>query len=255
MLSIRIASCTRTGAREHNEDDLRHGVADGMAYAVLSDGAGGHDHGAIASDLVVRLMALRLQAAAGVDAAVLHAAVIEAHELLVLQQHDAASERQRMHATLVALWIDVRGGAAVWSHVGDSRLYLLRAGRVRHVTRDDTVLRRMVDAGLIDAAAAESHPMKHHLVGAMGMAGEFVAHTIERPFALAEGDVLLLCSDGWWEPLRTVDIEDTLAEARDPEPWLQAMASLIARAAAPGQDNHSAVAVWVGESLVPRALE
>ena len=79
MLSIRIASCMRTGAREHNEDDLRHGVADGMAYAVLSDGAGGHDHGAIASDLVVRLMALRLQAAAGVDAAVLHAAVIEAH--------------------------------------------------------------------------------------------------------------------------------------------------------------------------------
>lgn len=245
MLAIRIATCTQTGARDHNEDDMRYGVADGAAYAVLSDGAGGHDNGAIASDLVVRLVALRLQAAVDVNAVELHEAVLEAHELL-LQQQDAVSERQRMHATLVALWIDAQRGLALWSHVGDSRLYLLRAGRVCHVTRDDSVIRQMIDAGLIDAAAAESHPMKHHLVCAMGVADEFVAHTIERPFALTEGDALLLCSDGWWEPLQVVDIERTLGQAQNPEQWLQAMQVLIAQKANPTQDNYSAIAAWIG---------
>jgi len=247
MLAIRIATCTQTGARDHNEDDMRYGVANGAAYAVLSDGAGGHDNGAIASDLVVRLVALRLQAAAHVSAAELHGAVLEAHELLVLQQQGAVPARQRMHATLVALWIDALRGLALWSHVGDSRLYFLRAGRVCHVTRDDSVIRQMIDAGLIDAAAAESHPMKHHLVCAMGVADEFVAHTIERPFPVIKGDALLLCSDGWWEPLQAADIERTLGQAQNPQQWLQAMQALIAQVANPTQDNHSAIAVWISE--------
>ena len=246
MLAIRIATCTQTGARDHNEDDMRYGVVDGAAYAVLSDGAGGHDNGAIASDLVVRLVALRLQAAADVNAAELHGAVLEAHQLLVRQQQGTVPEQQRMYATLVALWIDALRGLALWSHVGDSRLYLLRAGLVHHVTRDDSVIQQMIDAGLIAAAAAESHPMKHHLVCAMGVADDFVAHTIERPFAVTEGDALLLCSDGWWDPLQAVDIERTLGQAQNPEQWLQAMQALIVQAADPKQDNHSAIAVWVG---------
>jgi PPM family protein phosphatase len=246
--TIRITACTQTGARDHNEDDMRFGIADGAAYAVLSDGAGGHDNGAIASDLVVRMVVMRLQAALDVNAEGLHNAVFDAHELLVHQQQGAASERQRMHATLVALWIDAEKGGALWSHVGDSRLYILRDGRICHVTRDDSVVQQMLDAGLIDAIAAETHPMKHHLVCAMGVPGEFVAHTIQRPFALVDGDALLLCSDGWWEPLHVGDIERTLAKAPDPEHWLEAMRVLIAQAANPRQDNHSAIAVWIGES-------
>lgn len=223
---------------------MRHGVAEGAAYAVLSDGAGGHDNGAMASDLVVRLVAMRLQAAREVDAGVLHDAVIDAHELL-LQQQDTAHERHRMHATLVALWIDAEHGGALWSHVGDSRLYVLRAGSICHVTRDDSVVRQMLDAGLIDASAAENHPMKHHLVCAMGVSGDFVAHTIQRPFKLNHGDALLLCSDGWWEPLKAMDIERTLGQAEDPGKWLESMQRLIAQAAHPRQDNHSAIAVWI----------
>lgn len=245
MLAVRIATCTQTGARDRNEDDLCYGIADGAAYAVLSDGAGGHDNGAVASDLVVRLVALRLQAAAQVDSMQLHGAVLEAHELL-LQQQAAMSGRQRMHATLVALWIDLLRGLALWSHVGDSRLYLLRAGRVCHVTRDDTAIQQMIDAGLITADAAESHPMKHHLVCAMGVSDDFVAHTIERPFTVTEGDAVLLCSDGWWEPLQVLDIERTLGQSPDPEQWLQAMQALIAQADNPKQDNHSAIAVLIG---------
>ena len=253
-LKSRIAARSGAGSREHNEDDLRFGANDGAAYAVLSDGAGGHDHGAVASDLVVRLVTQRLQAAPQVSAQALHDAVHEAHDLLLQQQQQqvdatsssSSSPQQHMHATLVALWIDLPRGLALWSHVGDSRLYLLRGGCVHHVTCDDSVVRQMLDAGLIDGAAAENHPLKHHLVCAMGVADGFVAHTLERPFALAAGDALLLCSDGWWERLSSADIERTLGGAGEPAQWLQAMQTLIDEAAHPQQDNHSAIAVWVG---------
>jgi PPM family protein phosphatase len=251
VLKPRIAARSGRGTRELNEDDLRFGAGDEAAYAVLSDGAGGHDHGAVASDLVVRLVTQRLQAAPQVSAEALHDAVHEAHELLLQQQQQAdaasSSPQQHMHATLVALWIDLPRGLALWSHVGDSRLYLLRGGGVFHVTRDDSVVRQMLDAGLIDDAAAENHPLKHHLVCAMGVADGFIAHTLERPFALAAGDALLLCSDGWWERLSSADIERTLGSAGEPAQWLRAMQRLIDEAAHPQQDNHSAIAVWVCE--------
>jgi serine/threonine protein phosphatase PrpC len=226
VLTPRIAARSGRGARAHNEDDLRFGVGEGAAYAVLSDGAGGHDQGAVAADLVVRLVTQRLQASPQVSAQALHDAVHDAHDLLAQQQQGGAAPQRHMHATLVALWLDLTSGLALWSHVGDSRLYLLRSGRVQHMTRDDSVVRQMLDAGLIDGDAAASHPLKHHLVCAMGVADGFVAHTLERPFALAAGDALLLCSDGWWERLSTAAIERAAAH--------------------PQQDNYSAIAVCLG---------
>jgi len=246
VLSLQIASQSGVGARDHNEDDLRTGQHDGMAFAVLSDGAGGHKNGAIASDLVVRVVTVELQSQRELSSQALHNAVHDAHEVLLLQQAGAA-ERERMHATLVALWIDVAAARALWSHVGDSRLYLLREGKVRHVTRDDSVVQQMVDVGLITAEAALVHPKKHHLQCAMGVETAFVAHTLERAYALSAGDAFLLCSDGWWEGLEAADIERTLAAAHSPQAWLASMHVLIGTAANPHQDNHTAIAVWVDD--------
>jgi serine/threonine protein phosphatase PrpC len=244
VLNLRIAARTGAGRRDHNEDDLRYGIADGRAFAVLSDGAGGHRNGALASDLAVRLVAMRLQAAPLVLATALDTAVHEAHELL-MQQQSGAPERERMYATLVALWVDLECGCALWSHAGDSRLYVLRGRRLHHVTRDDSAIAQLLDAGLVDPAAVTSHPLKHQLLNALGVTGDFEAHTIQKPFALAAGDALLLCSDGWWEPLSVDAIEASLAAASSPEQWLAAMEGAIAGAARPQQDNYSAVAAWV----------
>lgn len=244
MLKVQIASRSRVGAREHNEDDLRVGQRDGICYAVLADGAGGHSNGAVASDLVVRAVTMALQSRCEPHPQALHDAVHDAHELL-LEQQARAPDRERMHATLVALWIDAVRGQAVWSHVGDSRLYLLRDGAVRHVTRDDSVVRQMVDAGIISPEAARQHPKKNQLVCAMGVEAAFVAHTIEKHYTITEGDAFLLCTDGWWEHLDRADIERTWSEADDADEWLERMEVLIRAAARPDQDNHSAIAVRI----------
>lgn len=244
MLNVRIATHSAAGAREHNEDDLRFGQRGGVAFAVLSDGAGGHRSGAYASDLVVRLVAVALQSQDSLLPQSMHDIVHAAHEFL-LQKQQGAALRERMYATVAALWIDSHRSLALWSHVGDSRLYLLRDGRVQHVTRDDSAVRQMVDAGLISSDAAQTHPKRHHLVCAMGVETEFVAHTLEKAYSLCEGDAFFLCTDGWWDSLSPADIERTLASAAGPQEWLDCMASIIRSAARLDQDNYSAVAVWV----------
>jgi PPM family protein phosphatase len=145
MLHIDIAARTEPGSRSHNEDDLRFGSAGALWHAVLADGAGGHEGGATASDLVVRLVALQLQSAFVASAQALNTALCDAHAALSERQQGRRA-RGRMHATVVALWVDAEQEEAVWSHVGDSRLYMLRRGRVCHVTRDDSVVQQLIDS-------------------------------------------------------------------------------------------------------------
>jgi serine/threonine protein phosphatase PrpC len=245
MLRIQMASRSEIGARRRNEDDLRLGRRDAIHFAVLSDGAGGHHGGALASDLVVRLTALGLQAAEQLDAASLTQLVGDTNAALSEQQVDADGDR--MHATVVILWLDADRGEAMWTHVGDSRLYLLRQGRVWHCTRDDSVVQGLVEAGYITAQEARGHPARNQLVSAMGVTGALQPHTLAKPLPLIEGDVFLLCTDGWWDHFDRAALEGSLAAAGGPQAWLDAMAEQIHSAAKARQDNYSAIAVWVGD--------
>ena len=217
---------------------------------MLADGAGGHAAGEVASDLVVRLMALRLQDLPVPSPLELSQHVEDAH-WAVCERQRAGGRRERMHATVVVLVVDRQRGQALWSHVGDSRLYLLRQGRVLHVTRDDSVVRQMIDAGYLSQAEAAVHPQRHQLLAAMGIDGPLVPHTLAEPCPLRDGDVLLLCSDGWWEDLDHDALEADLAEAQSARDWLERLERRILAARREGQDNYSAVAVWLGD---PRSV-
>jgi len=245
MLQVEIATRCEVGARNHNEDDLRHGMNGPFCYAVLSDGAGGHRGGAIASDIVVRLTALGLQSATHATPEYLTRLVRDANTALSDQQESRS--RDRMYATLVALWIDMRCEQALWTHVGDSRLYMLRHGRVCHVSRDDSVVQHMVEAGYLTSSEALEHPKKNQLLSAMGTEGGVDPNTVEAPMPIEDGDAFLLCSDGWWDHFSHHDIETSFAGARTPDEWLAHMAETIVRNARPRQDNYSAVAVWIGD--------
>jgi len=248
MSGITIASRSETGARKTNEDYLQHGVLESGWYAVLSDGAGGHSDGAIASDLVVRMVVHELSVAfdrslpAG---AALQQVVHVANDALNQQQRGQRG-RHRMHATLVVLWVDAATRQAVWAHVGDSRLYLLRQGHVLSVTRDDSVVQTMVDAGLIAPGDARKHAQRNQLLAAMGSEEPIEPHVSEADFTLEDGDALLLCSDGWYDPLEPHEIESTLAASAGAQDWLDRMHALVKARAQPNQDNYSAIAMWVG---------
>ncbi|MDO9235229.1 MAG: protein phosphatase 2C domain-containing protein [Aquabacterium sp.] len=245
MMQIEVASLSEVGARSHNEDDWRQGVSGTQVYAVLSDGAGGHSNGAMASDIVVRTATLALQRTSVFNAAVLEAAMEEANIVLNAGQQGFKSH-QRMHATVVALWLDAQAGLALWAHVGDSRLYRIRQGMAQQLTSDDSVVQQMVDAGFIKPEDAKHHPRKNQLLAAMGSEETPHVHVCGTPEALLDGDAYLLCSDGWWDQLTPGDIERTLRASGDTQQWLAHMARIVAAANVPNQDNYTAVALWVG---------
>lgn len=245
MMHIEVASRSEVGQRSHNEDDFRHGTSGTHVYAVLSDGAGGHSNGAMASDIVVRTATLLLQRATVYNPAVLEASIEEANEVLNAGQEGLKSH-QRMHATVVVLWLEAQEGLAMWGHVGDSRLYRVRQGMAQQLTVDDSVVQHMVDAGFIKPEEARHHPRKNQLLAAMGSEETPHVHLTREPQALIEGDAFLLCSDGWWDQLEPADIERTMLQACNPGQWLDQMAELVAQRQVPNQDNYTAVAVWVG---------
>lgn len=243
MLQLDVHTCVDSGARDHNEDDLRTGRAGVLAWAVLSDGAGGHSRGDEASRRVVTTVDAALQQSAtseGLSAARLGTAIEQAHAGLNAEQAHLQG-RRRMHATVVALALDRVRGEAVWAHVGDSRLYLLRDGAAVALTRDDSVVQQMVDAGFLTPEAALHHPRKNQLLCALGGAEPIEVHLCPAPLAVRAGDAFVLCSDGWWDVVTPETIADTFRHALDASDWLQRMRNCIREADAPSQDNYSAV--------------
>jgi PPM family protein phosphatase len=91
-------------------------------------------------------------------------------------------------------------------HVGDSRLYLLRAGALTQLTRDHSYVGRLVESGLISRDEAEFHPQRHILTAALGTVGELVTDSRDTPLLLEPGDTLVLCTDGLWGQVRDEEL-------------------------------------------------
>lgn len=246
LLNIRVAACSERGARAVNEDAIAaHPCGPGW-YAVLADGAGGHRHGAEASRRAVSRMQTSLgDATLPWHADLLTLAVMSAHDE-VRRGQNLEDEHDRMHTTVVALCVDARRGFALWTHVGDSRLYRLRHGAIDMITRDDSLVQRLLDAGMLTPAQALEHPHKNQLVAALGIDDALEPHTAA-PQRLEDGDAFLLCSDGWWGSVGDPQIVASLLEAESPEQWLDSMRTTIEARGLPNQDNFSAIALWVGD--------
>jgi PPM family protein phosphatase len=246
MNQIAISSRTGIGARSRNEDFFLHGALQNGAYAVLADGAGGHGNGHVAAHVVVRESVAEITRQAERQPLPELDKVASMANHVLNQKQIGATGQRRMHSTLVMLWIDQTSQRAVWTHVGDSRLYLLRQGRVMKVTRDDSLVQQMVDVGLITPQEARHHSQRNQLVAAMGIEEPLSPHLSDPQFVTKDGDAFLLCSDGWYDQLDALDIEYALSHATTVDEWLDAMQALVLKRQTPHQDNFTAVAVWVG---------
>jgi protein phosphatase len=123
-------------------------------------------------------------------------------------------------------------------HVGDSRAYLLRGGRLRQLTRDQTVVQLLLDAGELTREEAASHFMRHALLQAVGRHQGDLVVEVQR-LKLADGDCILLCTDGLTEPVPDARIAEVLGR---PGPAGEACRALVGLALdGGGKDNITAV--------------
>jgi serine/threonine protein phosphatase PrpC len=246
MVALQVEWLSERGGRPYNEDACGHCRCANQLCAVLADGAGGHGGGDIASRLAVRelvtLFAQR-QTSTADELALRLRAVNDA--MISARQPDTA--QQDMHSTVVCLVIDVVDGRAHWAHVGDSRLYWFRDGRLVQRTRDHSLVQSLVDAGLLAPERLSDHPQRSELRCALGVAPEVLeVAAADAGHAVEQGDVFLLCTDGVWEYVSDAAMEAMLLEAGNARAWLDALADAVLRATRrkANHDNFTALVVW-----------
>jgi serine/threonine protein phosphatase PrpC len=111
----------------------------------------------------------------------------------------------------------------------------------------------MIDAGLADVDLLRGNPQRNVLTACLGSLEHLEADVVQANLVLAPGDAFLLCSDGFWEPTEDAVIEGSLQAASDVQSWIDMLEQHVARQAASGQDNYSAIGVWYGRPAATMA--
>ncbi len=215
--------------RDGNEDSY---LSQEPLFAV-ADGMGGHKGGEVASQLALDTLESGFRMESGL------AEQIRGANAAVFERSRADTAVQGMGTTLTA--VVLHDMAATFAHVGDSRAYLLRAGDLRRLTEDHTLVNRLVRSGEITEAEAEVHPHRSVLTRALGT--DPGVEVDEFTVTLTDGDRLLLCSDGLTGMVTEEQIAAILGAAPDP----QDAADRLVRAAnrAGGVDNITVVVLDV----------
>jgi serine/threonine protein phosphatase PrpC len=214
---VEIAALTDVGCqRENNEDSYGYWESEDDAVfsrlgrlAIVADGMGGHEGGHIASHIAVDAIQQTYSSSSDSDPQkVLIAALQEAHHR-IQRRASEDPELQGMGTTCTACAIV--GRRLYYAHVGDSRLYLLRKNMLRVLSRDHSLVARLIETGIIRQEDAENHPQKHVLTAALGVADEIEPDAPAEVLPLEQSDVLLICTDGLWGQLTEAELKDILS--------------------------------------------
>jgi protein phosphatase len=220
--------------RRSNEDffaiDAERGVY------VVADGLGGHVAGRRAAEVAVAAFIDACGPAAGEDSLLRARRAVRAANASIRAQAEAEPELEGMGTTLVALLTD--GSRATLAHVGDSRAYLQRDGKLHLLTLDHSRVFDMITYQRVPAERLRGHPHRHVITRALGVQASVEPDVGE--FPVRGGDLFLLCTDGLCGALEDTELSEALQEAGDD---LEAAAELLIDLAneAGGEDNATAL--------------
>ncbi|GAB4427179.1 MAG: hypothetical protein Kow0031_07130 [Anaerolineae bacterium] len=255
VFHFHYAGATDTGmVRDHNEDayklpantDRDTLASKGYLY-VLADGMGGHQKGEVASAITIETVASEY-----------YTSVIDlpAHkpEKAIIKALTAAIEKANdhvMHATqgggttiVAAVLYD---NTMVAMNVGDSRAYLLRDNDLRLISRDHSLVSRLVEMGKITEEEALTHPRRNVLYQALGQGSDIEIHVVQQKLQI--NDVVILCSDGLWGEVGDSAIKEALNNDDDPLTTIQKLVSLANQTGGP--DNITAIVIQVSDQEAP----
>lgn len=239
-----IGAATDVGCiRETNEDSYR--LAPELNLFVLSDGIGGQAAGEIASQLAVDTVIAYCRESVTNSSAQLAtprrsdlsatanqlADALRAANLAIFKAAANDSHLRGMGATVVAAWI--QSSRLTFAHVGDSRIYLLRGGTFKQLTRDHSLIAEQVRMGLLTEEEAEGSKLQTILTRALGVEETVDVEAAEK--TLSAGDTILMCSDG----LSRLVSDEIIAQALQNSPNAQTCADRLVALArqAGGSDN------------------
>ena len=241
-MTIEIHAAVDPGrARSNNEDSVA--TDEGVALAVLADGMGGYNAGEVASNMATSFIRtelgrwLREASSQASDAEVRRAMdiCVDNANRAIYNAANSNPQYAGMGTTLVvAVFRELR---LLVGHVGDSRAYRLRGGRLQQITRDHSLLQEQIDAGLITPEQAAFSANKNLVTRAVGVEDTVLLET--HLHEVQPGDLYLMCSDGLSDMLDDASIAQVLQMH---ESLASAGAALIEAANdAGGKDNISLI--------------
>lgn len=249
-LALEIAAATDVGViRNLNEDSIATNARIGLL--VLADGMGGYKAGNVASELATRSIMEVVEDglkknAFGDARALLEQAVRAANRLIYTESRRLAQggKAQVMGSTVALLHL--QGDRVVLAHVGDSRIYRLRSGRLELMTHDHSIVQEQIDLGMVSAKDAEASHNRHLVTRGLGLKEEVEVSLMDSD--ARAGDLYLLCSDGLNDMVDDADIELALDALQANLPLAASQLVMIANDNG-GEDNISVILA----KLAPRA--
>ena len=190
-----LANCTDTGkVRDVNEDSMVTFDSPNGRVVAVCDGMGGQNAGDVASQLAVTVIQdiLTDNTFASPEEAITRSIVAANQAILRRAAQDVSLSG--MGATCVM--IIIKEGKVYFGSVGDSRIYYIAGGMIRQITKDQSYVQTLVDAGEITQEAAEHHQDKNQITNALGLDGMIPPVIGQMPITPEPGAVFLLCSDG-----------------------------------------------------------
>jgi protein phosphatase len=255
-LWVRIGAASHAGMiRELDEDSLltldlrtvQNSNGRSWGLFIVADGMGGHAAGEVASGLAIRgaaevvlsaYLTPTLDANTPYDEAelkeIVRKAILQGNQYVL---NEARARGNDMGTTITMAL--VAGDRAVIGNVGDSRTYIYREGKLRRISKDHSLVMRLVELGQISDEDVYTHPQRNAVLRSIGDKPEVEIDIFAE--RLRPGDALLLCSDGQWEMTHDPQMTEIIAANADPQAACEAL--IAAGNAAGGDDNITSVLV------------
>ena len=242
MLS-EVAEISFLGNRQENQDRVKVVEAGATTLLIAIDGMGGHADGARAAELAVETIEQFFLAETHPifdPQGFLHLAIGRAHAAVAELGADISIEARPRATCALCL---VQDASAYWAHVGDSRIYHLRNRKIIEHSRDHSHVEVLLHDGMITPEELATHPMRNYVECCLGGDFELPRMSVTGKKTMRNGDVMLVCSDGFWGPLKADQLAELSAADGSLQEKLKALGSLATRTAAPHSDNTSAAAL------------
>ncbi len=216
--------------RDHNEDTYT--IDPEIGLWLVADGMGGHDQGEVASAIARDTVVAKVQ-----EGGKLADAIRDAAAKIIAHSRERKSDLP-MGTTLVATVVRDNHYEVAW--VGDSRVYHWN-GQLNQLTSDHSYVQELVDQGAISPEQARTHPHRNVVTQALGVTEPETLRVDTVEGSLADGEYLLLCSDGLTEEVDDEDIATILKKDIDPQEMVDQL--ILAALDGGGSDNVTVLVV------------
>ena len=246
-LHINMGISSILGTRKNQQDTVFGAVDGNRAIAVVCDGMGGMNGGELASQTAATILIDDYYNTTITDVREFFQKEAKKMDQAVNNLKNEDGRPLNGGTTVVAVVIE--NNKMYFLSVGDSKIYILRDNEILAVNREHNY-RLSLDEKLKKGQITKEQYIAEEdqaeaLISYLGMGNVSLMDINNEPFILQENDIVLLCSDGFWEYVYEQEMTVSLAKASSPEDWVEKMRSILRQRAPENNDNNTAAAVWL----------